>query len=481
MKSIIKYIQSFHGLLGTTYRGKFFNPIISTNRKMSLHQKPSTLVAVCQFTAINDKEHNFKICQDLVKSASEHNVKMVFLPEAFDFIGESKAETIQLAEPLNGPLITKYKELAILCNTWLSLGGFHEKENDESLLMSHVIINNNGAIVAVYRKIHLFDVDIPEKNIRLRESDIVKKGNEIIPPINTPVGNIGLGICYDVRFSELSLIYSKMGADILTFPSAFTFETGSFHWEVLLRSRAIENQCYVIAAAQFGMHNKKRSSWGHSMVVDPYGNIVTQASNTTCYSLATIDQDILKHVRNMMPVQQHRRYDLYTDINPINCLVNDAKNSTTEFYEFGKHNLVSRECVFLKTDHTIAFTNLRCVLPGHVLVAPIRSAQRLSELTQSEISDLFNTVKRVQSLVEKVYNAQSSTITVQDGPDAGQTIQHVHVHILPRKPNDFLQNDQIYYELQKHDKGTDAKPKRSETDMANEAELLKNHLEKLSM
>lgn len=129
-----------------------------------------------------------------------------------------------------------------------------------------MIINNVGEIVSMYRKLHLFDVKIPEENIFLVESNLVNRGECIVPPISTPAGKLGLSICYDMRFPELAVALRQKGAEILTYPSAFTHATGKAHWEILLRARAIESQCYVIAAAQIGAHNPKRSSYGQAIV-----------------------------------------------------------------------------------------------------------------------------------------------------------------------------------------------------------------------
>ena len=128
--------------------------------------------------------------------------------------------------------------------------------------------------MAKYSKTHLFDVEIPEQGIRLKESDYVSPGKDIVRPVETSIGRIGLGICYDLRFPEFSLALARSGAQILTFPSAFTVATGMAHWESLLRARAIESQCYVVAAAQTGRHNAKRSSYGRTMIVDPWGTVV---------------------------------------------------------------------------------------------------------------------------------------------------------------------------------------------------------------
>lgn len=434
-------------------------------RKMST--STSKVIAVCQMTAKNVKEDNLAICHRLVKHASSNGAKVVFFPEACDFIGTSKSETLELAEPLNGQMVAKYCDMAKTNDVWLSLGGIHEKVSETKVNNAHVIIDNSGKVVSVYRKIHLFDVELPEKNIRLKESDYVNAGKEIVCPVPSPVGHIGLGVCYDMRFAELGLALAKMGADILTFPSAFTYVTGASHWEVLLRARAIETQCYVVAAAQTGSHNPKRTSWGHAMIIDPWGTVIAQCSEGEQVAFASVCDDYLKSTRMSMPVWEHRRYDIYPQICPSEGVGTEKEPTNT--YKFGQTSVKSGQ-VFYKTAKTIAFTNKRCVLPGHVLVAPIRCAKRFNDLTEVEVTDLFKAVAKVQSVVENMYSASSSTICVQDGVHAGQTIEHVHVHIIPRRPGDFKRNDDIYSALEEHDKGE--KEERSEMEMSEEAQKL---------
>lgn len=171
-----------------------------------------------------------------------------------------------------------------------------------------------------------------------------------------------------------------MGAEILTFPSAFTFETGASHWQTLLTARAVETQSYVIAAAQTGAHNAKRRSWGHAMVVDPWGKVIAQCSDGTGLALAQINLPYLREIRENMPVASHRRTDLYPEM-PVAL-------KEQEIYDFGQVK-VTRESVFYTSPLSIAFTNKRCVVPGHVLIAPIRKVLRVCELTPAEISDLF--------------------------------------------------------------------------------------------
>lgn len=275
------------------------------------------LIAVCQMTSTCDKENNLKTVEQLIEKTESFGAKIVFFPECFDYVGENREQTISLAESLNGSTISRLRQAARDKQIWLSLGGFHEKSDDadiSKIFNSHVLIDNKGEVAAVYRKTHLFDVDIPGGTV-MTESEYVNPGMNVVKPISSPVGNIGLQICYDVRFPELSISLRQMGADILTFPSAFSYVTGMAHWEVLLRARAIDTQCYVVAAAQVGSHNKHRRSYGHSMVIDPWGAIIAQCSEGEYFCLADINLDSLGQVRKNMPLWKHRRYDLYN--NPL--------------------------------------------------------------------------------------------------------------------------------------------------------------------
>lgn len=271
------------------------------------------LIAVCQMTATSDKEKNLQTVQELAEKAKNRSACMAFFPEACDYLADNKKDAIAMAEPLDGLKVERYKEIAITNKIWLSLGGLHEAlpNNKEYISNTHVVINSEGKIVGTYRKIHLFNMENKNIGVRLMESDYVQAGERIEPPIPTPIGKLALSICYDMRFPELSLTLRNMGAEILTYPSAFTYQTGAAHWDVILRARAIETQCYVVAAAQTGKHNKKRESWGHAMVIDPWGTVVAQCSEKTNIALAEIDLDYVQHIRNNMPCENHRRTDLY--------------------------------------------------------------------------------------------------------------------------------------------------------------------------
>ncbi|NWS64846.1 NIT1 amidase, partial [Chunga burmeisteri] len=300
------------------------------------------LVAVGQVTSTPDKELNFTACAGLVREAAHRGACLVFLPEGFDYIGSDTAQTLSLAEGLDGDLMGRYAQLARDCGVWLSLGGFHERGQDwpttQRIYNCHVLLDPTGEsprpcpanrgslapvdvpfprtllspghLVAAYRKTHLCDVEL-EGRVTMKESSFTNPGTEIVPPVSTPAGKLGLSICYDLRFPEISLALRRAGAEILTYPSAFTIPTGSAHWEVLLRARAIESQCYVVAAAQTGKNHERRTSYGHALVVDPWGAVVAQCREGPGLCYAEIDLDYLRQIRREIPVHNHRRPDLY--------------------------------------------------------------------------------------------------------------------------------------------------------------------------
>lgn len=227
-------------------------------------------------------------------------------------MGNKSDQSIQNAEDLEtGSTISKYKELAKKYKIWLSLGGFHEKsKKHDKIYNSHLIIDDLGEIKAIYRKIHLFKVDIPG-GVSLDESITTDPGEDIIV-CPSPVGNLGLSTCYDIRFPELYSSLRKKGAEIILIPSAFTVPTGKAHWEVLTRARAIETQCYVIAAAQCGVHNERRSSYGHSCVIDPWGKVIVDMEEAINESVeCEVDLQLVYSAREKIPIINHRREDIY--------------------------------------------------------------------------------------------------------------------------------------------------------------------------
>ncbi|XP_057981826.1 deaminated glutathione amidase, chloroplastic/cytosolic [Malania oleifera] len=269
----------------------------------------SVRVAAAQMTSVNDLAANFATCSRLVKEAASAGAKLLCFPESFSYVGAKDGDSVKVAETLDGPIMQGYCSLARESNIWLSLGGFQEKGHDDAhICNTHVLIDDNGTVRSTYRKMHLFDVDVPSGR-SYKESSFTDAGKDIVA-VDSPFGRLGLTVCYDLRFPD---IYQQLRfqnqAQVLLVPSAFTKVTGEAHWEILLRARAIETQCYVIAAAQAGKHNEKRESYGDTLIIDPWGKIVGQLPDrlSTGITVADIDFSLLDSVRAKMPICKHRK------------------------------------------------------------------------------------------------------------------------------------------------------------------------------
>ncbi|GBG24489.1 Omega-amidase NIT2 [Hondaea fermentalgiana] len=266
-----------------------------------------------------DKKANLDVVRRLTREAKQGGAGLVCFPEAFEFMGRpGTKDSLEAAELLTGPTMGALKDIAKEQNIWMSLGGFHERlagrEAEEApgkIANTHCIINAHGDIVKAYRKIHLFDVDVDGG---FRESDSTLAGDAVAIVKDTPVGTLGVTTCYDMRFPELYSILRDQGADVILAPSAFMPTTGKAHWHVLLRARAIETQTYVVAAAQTGVHNaedtevpRKRESFGHSLIVDPYGAVVCDLeTNPEAIGMVDIDVNRMQEIRRAMPIPLHR-------------------------------------------------------------------------------------------------------------------------------------------------------------------------------
>jgi predicted amidohydrolase len=265
------------------------------------------LAAAVQLTSTSDSEANRRSVEELVNRAASRGADFVATPENTNYLGPHE-EKVRLAEPLDGPTCSLFAELAARHGIHLLLGSFNERsEESERCYNTSVLFSPDGSQLATYRKIHLFDVDVSE-SVRFLESKTVKPGNKLVT-VETPLAKIGLSICYDLRFPELYLKLVGAGAEVITIPSAFTLTTGKDHWHPLMRARAIETQCYVIAPAQCGRHddNGLRESYGHAMIVDPWGQIVAMAADGPGLAVAEIDLERVRWCRNAIPVASHRR------------------------------------------------------------------------------------------------------------------------------------------------------------------------------
>lgn len=274
---------------------------------MTLSAETPFLAAAVQLTCTSDAAANLDAATTLVRRAARLGARFVATPENTDFLGPH-AEKLRRAEALDGPLCTHYGRLAAEHGLHLLLGSFAERaEVPGKVHNTSVLFGPDGRIVASYRKLHLFDVDV-NADARFKESDTVAPGDAVVCA-QTELAPIGLSICYDLRFPELYRALRDRGASVLTIPSAFTLTTGKDHWEVLIRARAIETQCWVVAPGQSGRHDDGglRHSWGHSMIVDPWGHVVGMASDGPGLALAEIDPRRVHEVRRGIPVASHRR------------------------------------------------------------------------------------------------------------------------------------------------------------------------------
>ena len=263
------------------------------------------LAAAIQLSTNSDKAANLEKAEHLVRLAVARGARLVALPEVFNWRGK-RAEEAEAAESLEGVTLTLMAGLARELQIHILAGSITEHvPGQPKPYNTSVLIGPDRKYLAVYRKIHLFDVDLPGR-VTIKESDAKLAGAEVVSA-PTAHGAVGLSVCYDLRFPELYRRLAFAGARILTIPSAFTFPTGEAHWDVLIRARAIENQCYVIAPAQFGPNVHGFSDYGNSMIVDPWGRVLARASDLEGVVVAPIDLDYLERVRRELPSLAHAR------------------------------------------------------------------------------------------------------------------------------------------------------------------------------
>lgn len=262
--------------------------------------------AVVQLCSTDDLAFNLRAAREAVADAAGRGASLVAFPENFAFL-RREGEPVPCAQDLDGEIVGTLRDLARKHGVLLLGGTFPERRDDGRIHNTSVLVAPDGAVAAVYRKIHLFDVDLSGAlGGSYRESALVAPGSELVVA-DTPWGGLGLSVCYDLRFPELYRELARRGARILAVPSAFTRETGRDHWEVLLRARAIENQAFVLAPAQWGAHSAERASHGRSMIVDPWGVVLAQAPDRPCVITADLDLDHQERIRRALPALQHRR------------------------------------------------------------------------------------------------------------------------------------------------------------------------------
>jgi predicted amidohydrolase len=266
-------------------------------------------IALAQLNSTRELDANLETSRRMAHRASDRGADWLLFPENAPFLG-SDGEKAEVAEPIDGPIVDHYRRLARQGDFWVTLGSFPEQSDDpERTYNTQLLISPDGEIASIYRKLHLFDVDV-EGGRSFRESDHVKGGSEVVTTRLTGGERevtAGLTICYDLRFPELYRELVGRGAEILTVPSAFTLQTGRDHWHPLLQARAIENQCWVLAPNQWGHHFGDRSSYGQSAVYDPWGRRVACASDRQTIIFADIDLEQTDTIRREMPCLDHPR------------------------------------------------------------------------------------------------------------------------------------------------------------------------------
>ncbi|MGZ8137641.1 MAG: carbon-nitrogen hydrolase family protein [Methylococcaceae bacterium] len=264
--------------------------------------------AAIQMASCPNISSNLLTAERLIAEAAKAGAKLVALPENFALMGDHELDKIKVKEldgkgPIQDFLAAVAKKYAV----WV-IGGTMPIAGDDNnkVRAACLIFNDQGEKVARYDKMHLFDVNVPGTDEVYRESDSIEPGHEPLV-IDTPFGKLGIAVCYDLRFPEFFRNMSRKGVEILVIPSAFTSETGAAHWELLLRARAVENLCYVIAPNQGGFHKNGRKTFGHSMIIDPWGVVLDCYKTGGGFVCADIDIERLERVRGSFPVLNHRR------------------------------------------------------------------------------------------------------------------------------------------------------------------------------
>jgi deaminated glutathione amidase len=264
--------------------------------------------AAVQLNSTDDKQRNLETAERLVRAAADDGAELIALPEKWNLLAGGEA-LLAGAEPIDGPTITAARSWARELGVHLVAGSIAERDPDnEKLFNTSVLIDSQGEVEAVYRKIHMFDVDVG--GVAYRESEHEDPGTEIVIAHAGDVA-VGMTVCYDLRFPELYRILAVRGARVIVVPAAFTLHTGKDHWEPLLRARAIENQAFIVAPNHFGEAPPHYHSYGRSMIVDPWGVILATAGDEETFIAAELDFALQDRVRESLPSLANRRPESY--------------------------------------------------------------------------------------------------------------------------------------------------------------------------
>nr|WP_321501672.1 carbon-nitrogen hydrolase family protein [uncultured Dethiosulfovibrio sp.] len=266
-------------------------------------------IAIAQMDSGPHKEINLQKMEGMISEASKQGASFVAFPETSIVMPATGEDREADSEEVSGPSISRLSEAAKEAGIWVHCGSFPERiEGDKRSYNTSVVISPEGKIAGIYRKIHLFDIDM-EGGPSVMESVSYAPGKDVVT-VETDIGTLGLSICYDLRFPELFRMLVLKGARILMVPACFTADTGKEHWEPLLRARAIENQCYVLAPAQTGMKPRYRAH-GKSLVVDPWGTITACKADGEGIILSEVDMGRVESIRHSVPCLRNRRPDIY--------------------------------------------------------------------------------------------------------------------------------------------------------------------------
>jgi predicted amidohydrolase len=264
-------------------------------------------IAICQAQSGIDPAANAERLVGAVREAAAGGAAMLFTPEMSGMLDRDRERALGKARSENeDQVLAAVREAAAECGIWVHLGSLALQGDGGKLVNRGFVIDGQGKVRASYDKIHLFDVDLPTGE-SWRESAMYEGGGKAVVVPDTPVGKLGLTICYDLRFPELFQRLSEAGAEVIAVPAAFTVPTGRAHWQVLMRARAIEAELFIVAAAQAGHHEDGRDTYGHSLVADPWGELLLEMGGEPGLAFAETDLPPLAEVRARIPVHQHRR------------------------------------------------------------------------------------------------------------------------------------------------------------------------------
>ena len=265
-------------------------------------------IALCQMNVVDNKEENLNKARIMIGESVNENADFIVLPEMFNCPYSNDKFIEYCEEEKNSPTLTEISDSARKNNTYILAGSIPEKEGDK-LFNTSYLFDKTGNIIAKHRKMHLFDIDVKDR-ITFKESDVLTAGDDFTIA-DTEFGKIGIGICYDIRFPELARIMAEKGALILFYPGAFNMTTGPAHWELLFKSRALDNQVYCVGVAPALNEDASYHSFGHSIITNPWGDIIAEASEKEELIIGEIDLDEIKKIREELPLLKNKRRDLY--------------------------------------------------------------------------------------------------------------------------------------------------------------------------